>query len=141
MRFGIIACAILALCAIGCNGMKPFERADESGPIKKLTVATGLRYSDIPVPRGFSNIPQESWTYEAKGGLRLAELRYEGRVSVQKVVEFFETQMPISGWEKELTVGPDTKKRLHFKHKKKSERCKVVVHRTRGKTFLTIDID
>ena len=143
MRFLLVTCVVMAICAVGCNGIRstarPAGEAVAASP--DLALASALRFSDIPAPRGFLYVEGASWTYEAKGGVRLAELHYRGKASLHKAVQFFEEQMPISGWQKEMSVGPETKKRLRFKHTKKSERCKIIVERRGGYTYVVIEVD
>lgn len=142
MKMWIMLLAAAVLCTAGCefpSGSKRYEE-EISGPIEGLVVAPELRYSDIPVPRGFVYVPKESWTYEGKG-VRLADLLYKGKALLQTAVDFFVEQMPISGWEKEMIVGPETKKRLRFKHTKKSERCEIILQRRMGTTYVQVRIN
>jgi hypothetical protein len=143
MRLFLAAFALMAVCVAGCSGTGGPMPSDQGVlPSDELELASVLRFSDVPAPRGFALVEGKSWTYEAKGGVRLAELHYIGKASLQRVVSFFEEQMPISGWQKEMSVGPETKKRLHFKHSRKSERCKVVISTMRGGyTHVVIEVD
>ncbi len=68
-------------------------------------------------------------------------LIYKGKASMQTTVDFFLEQMPISGWEKEMVVGPETKKRLRFKHTKKSDRCEVILETKSGVTYVQVRIN
>jgi hypothetical protein len=143
MRFVLVICAALAIFAAGCRGWRRSEVPADEGIVSSeaLALASSLRFSDIPAPRGFVYVRGESWTFEAAKGVRLAELHYRGSASLHDVVQFFEEQMPISGWRKEMSVGPEIKKRLLFRHSKKSERCKIVVETRGGYTYVVIEID
>ena len=142
MRVWIAFLAVIVFCMTGC-ALLPRQYSDEQGPdlIEGLEVAPELRYGDIPVPRGFVYLRKESWTYEGKGGIRLADLLYKGKSPMQTTVDFFIEQMPISGWEKEMVVGPETKKRLRFKHTKKSDRCEVILERKMGTIYVRVRIN
>lgn len=133
---------VIVLCVTGCTLLpKQYHEEQDPGVIEGLEVAPKLRYSDIPVPRGFVYLRSESWTYEGPGGVRLADLLYKGKAPLQTAVDFFIEQMPISGWEKEMVVGPETKKRLRFKHTKKSDRCEIILERRLGTTRVQVRIN
>lgn len=142
MKMWVVVAVTIAVFAAGCRSSvrRPYREV-RSTAIEGLEVAPELRYSDLPVPRGFVYLPRDSWTYEGKVKTRLAELHYKGKASVRETVDFFLEQMPISGWEKEMVVGPDTKKRIRFKHTKKSDFCEMVIERTVGSTHITIRIN
>ncbi len=142
MRIWIAFLAVIVLCMTGCT-LLPKQHSEEQDPgaIEGLEVAPELRYSDIPVPRPFTYLRKESWTYEGPGGVRLADLLYKGKVPIQTAVDFFIEQMPISGWEKEMIVGPETKKRLRFKHTRKSDRCEIILEKRLRTTYVRVRIN
>ena len=142
MRIWIAFPAIVVLCMTGCAFL-PGRRSEEQDPdvVEGLEVAPELRYSDIPVPRGFVYLRKESWAYEGPGGVRLADLLYKGKASMQSTIDFFIEQMPISGWQKEMVVGPETKKRLRFKHTKKSDRCEMILEKKMGTIYVRVRIN
>ncbi len=142
MRIRIAAVAVIVLCMTGC-ALLPGRYSDEQDPnvIEGLEVAPELRYSDIPVPRGFVYLRKESWTHEGPGGIRLADLLYKGKASMQNAIDFFIEQMPISGWEKEMIVGLETKKRLRFKHTKKSDRCEIILEKKLSTIYVQVRIN
>ncbi len=143
MRIMLVICAGLMIFAAGCGGtggsVIPADEATVPG--LELPIASVLRFSDVPAPRGFDYLAGESWTYVASGGVRFAELHYRGKASLQRVVDFFEEQMPISGWQKTVSLGLETKPKLIFKHTKKSERCTVVVESRGGYAYVVIEVD
>lgn len=142
MRIWIAFLAVIVLCMTGCTLLqRQYSKEQDPGAIEGLEVAPELRYSDIPVPRGFVYLRKESWTYEGPGGVRLADLLYKGKVSMQTAVGFFIEQMPISGWKKEMVVGPETKKRLRFKHTKKSDRCEIILEKKLGTIYVRVRIN
>jgi hypothetical protein len=142
MRLVLVICAVLMICAAGCRGGGVVIPADEAAlPGQELPLASVLRFSDVPAPRGFDYLAGVSWTYVASGGVRFAELHYRGKAPLQRVVDFFEEQMPISGWQKTVSLGLETKPKLIFKHTKKSERCTVVVERRGSYTYAVIEVD
>lgn len=140
MKVWAIIPVVVILCTAGCT-LSQRGRGADMELIEGLQVAPELRYSDIPVPRGFVYIPRESWTYEGKGKVRLADLYYRGKSNIQVVADFFLEQMPISGWEKEMVVGIETKKRLRFKHTRKSDNCEIIIERSMGNTYIQIRIN
>jgi hypothetical protein len=140
MRLAVL-CVLLGVLAVGCcEFMKTGSRDNAATAQERLALAEDLRFNDIPVPRGFTYVPEESWTYETKG-MRFAEMQYAGDASVQSVMEFFLNQMPLRDWEQAVSAGPEMHKRLRFKHKNKSENCQILIHRAWGKTTITIEVN
>ena len=143
MRFVLVICAGLMICAAGCrgNGGAVIPADEAAVPVQELPIASVLRFSDVPAPRGFDYLAGASWTYVASGGVRFAELHYRGKAPLRRVVDFFEEQMPISGWQKTVSLGLETKPKLIFKHSKRSERCTVVAERKGSYTYVIIEVD
>ena len=138
-KLGIVVLAIAM--AAGCQFPTSKGTDGEGEPPEALQVSPELRYSDIPVPRGFMYTPKESWAYEGKGSVRLADLRYRGKASLRETMEFFLEQMPISGWQKDMVVGMETRKRLRFSHKQKSDSCEILIEKRMGTTDIQIRIN
>ncbi len=134
----VLAGAITSL--VGCVPPAGTATDNANEPPKPLKVSPLLKFSDLPVPMGFRIQEGESWTYTAKG-VRLAELHYVGTASVSKVVSFYEEQMPVSGWEKMLSVGSEDQMRLQFKHTRKPERCRITVKRRNRLTYITLELN
>jgi len=89
---------LLILCSIALSGCV-------SAPKKGTTLQTGnflepqasFRFSDVPVPTKFKLVPEASYSFEASG-MRVGLLKYEGKVDINQVVNFYREQMPMYNW-------------------------------------------
>ena len=52
-----------------------------------------LRFPDIPVPAGFTLIPEGSYSFKS-GMIRMALLKYEGKSDISRLAAFYKEQMP-----------------------------------------------
>jgi hypothetical protein len=62
-----------------------------------LEPSAQLKFSDVPVPAGFRLLPQDSYTFES-AGVRVGVLKYKGKASPDRVVNFYREQMPMYNW-------------------------------------------
>lgn len=62
-----------------------------------LAPASSSKLADIPVPQDLTLLPKESYSFES-GAVRVAVLKYHGRVTVDRVVRFYKAQMPLARW-------------------------------------------
>ena len=49
------------------------------------------------MPAGFKLLPQESYSFE-NSGMRVALLKYQGKASIDQVVNFYKEQMAMYNW-------------------------------------------
>jgi len=57
------------------------------------------RFTGIPVPSNFKSLPQSTYSLESSSfGVRLGTVRYQGRATLDQVINFYKEQMPKQGW-------------------------------------------
>ena len=66
-------------------------------PGVKLEPQTILKLSDVPIPAGLKPLPQKSYSFE-NAGVRVAVLKYQGKVNIDQVINFYKEQMPNYNW-------------------------------------------
>jgi len=81
------------LCS--CAGVSKKDTLPQDKPLLEPQVM--LKFSDIPAPAGFKFLPEESYTFES-AGVRVGVLKYQGKVDVEQVVNFYKDQMPLYNW-------------------------------------------
>lgn len=54
-----------------------------------------LKFSDVPIPVGFTLLP--SYAFE-NSGVRVGVLKYQGKADIDKVINFYKEQMPMYNW-------------------------------------------
>ncbi|MBU1726689.1 MAG: hypothetical protein KJ880_03575 [Candidatus Omnitrophica bacterium] len=94
-KFGLI----LILCAFTFFGCAATTKKDDSlsrnpGLLEPSAI---LRFTDLPVPRGFLMVNEESYSFE-NAGTRVAMLKYKGKAEPEQVVNFYKEQMPMYSW-------------------------------------------
>ena len=93
MRYYILT-ALLLLSAI-FSGCASFPGRESSA--STLQAQSILKFSDLPVPAGFKMLPKDSYCFES-AGVRAGLLRYQGRATLDQVVNFYKEQMPMYNW-------------------------------------------
>ncbi len=56
-----------------------------------------VKFVDIPIPAGFKIIPLDSYSFESSG-VRVGVLKYQGKASSDRVINFYKEQMPMYNW-------------------------------------------
>ena len=123
----------LVLVAAGCATTSSNTASE---PIRNLTVSTALRFDDVPVPQGFSQLPKESFIFQTES-VRAGVVRYAGNASPEAVMQFYKQQMPAFNWSP-VNIIEFGQKQLSFE--KPGQTCVVVVEGTRSKSTITISI-
>jgi len=111
---GLIGLALIACVPLGCQSQGPLV-AKAASPI-----------ADVPMPVGFKMKESNSRSWNS-GSLRFVDYLYSGSGGRVPAVEFFEKQMPISGWvslSKQFTQGRST---LDFA--KADEKCRIIIYK------------
>ena len=85
--------ALVLIC--GCSTVPKREREMSQAPLLEPKVLA--KFSDIPVPVGFTFEPRESYAFES-AGVRAAVLKYSGRAQAEQVINFYKEQMPMYNW-------------------------------------------
>jgi hypothetical protein len=91
----IIFC-ITAATLIGCASLSGNSDSKSATP-GVLEPQTVLKFSDIPVPIGFKNLPAQSYAFESSG-VRVGVLKYQGKNTPDQVVYFYKEQMAMYNW-------------------------------------------
>jgi len=86
---------ILTTALMGCASLS--NSAAKSGNPGVLEPQTVLKFSDIPVPVGFKNLPAQSYAFESSG-VRVGVLKYQGKNTPDQVVYFYKEQMAMYNW-------------------------------------------
>ena len=91
----ILTSLSLFLTIYGCASIS--QRA-EPLTTTSLEVATLLKFDDIPIPSGFSFIPDKSFVFQNET-FRVGLLRYTGQATGEQLIYFYKEQMPLYQWE------------------------------------------
>ena len=103
-------------------------------PLAPLQTAVTLKFSDVPVPVGFDAIENESFAFQNEA-TRVGLVKYWGRPSVDRVVQFYREQMPRYHWAL-LNVLEYESRILNFE--KTDQTCIVTIGRRGDRTQVTI---
>lgn len=82
-----IICYLLTTALTGCATVSE----------NKLEPQAILKLSDVPIPAGLKALPQTSYSFE-NAGMRVAVLRYQGKVNIDQMINFYKEQMPTYNW-------------------------------------------
>ena len=128
-----LAVIIMALvCTQGCSDLFGQQKTDD-----RLTVTQNLVIADVPVPSGY-RIDMSRTYFNSSGGTRVGHLTYVGQSELGTLLEFFRTNMPISGW----TLGKESSAFgthvLHFE--KAAEAADVAITPERFQTEFSVDL-
>ena len=85
---------LLPTLLLGCVAL---PGKSQSGSAQSLQAQSILKFSDLPVPAGFKILPEDSYSFESSG-VRVGLLRYQGKASLDQVVNFYKEQMPMYNW-------------------------------------------
>jgi len=98
MRKKILVIALLGYSAIALWGCVTSPKGEAVLKTEGLLEPSGnFRFSDLPMPAGFKLLPQESYSFE-NSGMRVALLKYQGKASIDQVVNFYKEQMAMYNW-------------------------------------------
>ncbi len=81
------------------------------------------RYTDLPIPKGYTLRANESFVF-MQGGLRSADLKYTGPLSVSDLIRFYQDSMPANGWRFLRMTGVRMKTITFFKG---TELCEIII--------------
>lgn len=139
MKNKILKACLLFFASIIINGCATPGYKDSptvSGIEKGLTVASTLRFDDVPVPSGFLQISNESFIFQSES-LRAGVLKYSGKSSPDVVMQFYKDQMPLYNWQL-INLIEYGKKQLNYE--KIGQSCIITIEGTRTKSILTISV-
>lgn len=139
MKNKILKVCLLFFASIIINGCATpgyKESSVVSGIEKGLTVASILRFDDVPVPSGFLQISNESFIFQSES-LRAGVLKYSGKSSPDVVMQFYKEQMPLYNWQL-INLIEYGKKQLNYE--KTGQSCIIMIEGARSKSVLTISV-
>ncbi|MFA5338838.1 MAG: hypothetical protein WC317_01660 [Candidatus Omnitrophota bacterium] len=123
---------LITLSAGGCATTGQGSSAVE----KNLAVSPLLRFDDIPVPAGFSQLSKESFIFQTES-VRAGVLRYEGKAGQESVMQFYKQNMPVYNWQPINTIEFGLKQ---MSFEKPGQNCIVVIEGNRTKSTITISV-
>lgn len=103
---------------------------------KSLSVASVLRFDDLPIPRGFKIIQNESVAFQNDSS-RFAFLKYKGSATPDQTVLFFKEQMPLYNWDLVNLIEYGTKV-MNFE--KQDEACTVTIEGSAYKSIVMVSL-
>ncbi|GEM_PF-1268844 len=144
IKSGLI-CAALALAAYtvlsttGCAKNKKQAQIPQEYSGGGYTVSNDLTFSDIPVPKGFKLVRDQSYAFK-DGQSRIALLRYKGKAKIDEISMFYQNTMQGYQWEEVKLIDYDKNIQQFVKE---NETCMVITEKTGGlfsKTLITIQL-
>lgn len=127
-------CYLLIANLTGCASTSNSDK-DISSPAL-LEPQAVLKFSDLPVPVGLKLVPQDSYSFES-AGVRVALLKYQGKINADQVVNFYKEQMPMFNWS--LLNSIEYGQRL-LNFEREQETCIVNILPKGGATVVTISL-
>lgn len=139
MKNKILNACLLFFASIIINGCATpgYKDSPAVSDIEKgLTVASTLRFDDVPVPSGFIQISDESFIFQSES-LRAGVLKYAGKSSPDVVMQFYKEQMTLYNWQL-INLIEYGKKQLNYE--KTGQSCIITIEGTKSKSVLTISV-
>ena len=124
------------LCVAGCASPSSVSPAKERASTAPLQTAALLKFSDVPIPVGFQLIDNESFTFQNELA-RVGLLKYVGRPTADRVVQFYLEQMPLYQW-RFLNLLEYESRIINFE--KPEQTCIVTVGKRGDRTQVTIAV-
>lgn len=127
-------CCLLTTALMGCASLSDNDtKSTNPGALEPQTI---IKFSDVPVPVGFKNIPTESYSFESSG-VRVGVLKYRGKNNPDQVVNFYKEQMAMYNWNL-VNVVEYGERLMNFE--RENETC-IITMQPKGSTiFLTISL-
>jgi hypothetical protein len=137
MNLKIVYVVFFCFCAIflwGCAEL-PQKSQNTINPAL-LEPQAVAKFSDVPVPVGFKPVPQESYSFES-GGVRVGLLKYQGKASVDQVVNFYKEQMAMNDWNL-INIIEYGQRLMNFE--REAETCSIGLIPKGSSTVITLSI-
>lgn len=128
-----IFCYLSFFFLTGCAG---FSKKDTTAEIPALEPSVIQKFKDIPVPQGFKLLLADSYAFQS-GNIRVGVLAYSGRATADRLVDFYQNQMPIYNWTF-LNVIEYGKRMLNFD--RENESCVISIEPKMLSTRVVISI-
>lgn len=117
----------------GCAGLD--RKGKDTNPTL-LEPQVSLKFSDIPVPAGFKQLSQASYSFESSG-MRVGLLKYEGKAQVDQIVNFYKEQMVMYNWNL-LNIVEYGERLMNFD--RETETCIITLIPRGNNTIITISL-
>lgn len=129
---------IIPIFLTGCATMPSSQQDTKLEPQEqaKLSTANILKFEDVPVPVNFKLLVNESFIFENSYS-RIGILKYTGRATPERVVEFYKDEMPLHNWN--LVNILEYGRRI-LNYEKPQESCIITVETSISKTTVTISV-
>lgn len=88
------ACCLLITALMGCSTFPDNKSTSSAGTLEPQAL---LKFTDVPVPVGLKNLPQQSYSFESSG-VRVGVLKYQGKSDPDRVINFYKEQMAMYNW-------------------------------------------
>jgi len=132
----LVTCLALIFLIAGCATIPHGSSSTSESERNKvsLTVASILKFDDIPVPSGFKLLDKESFAFQNDKS-RVALLKYTGGKSADQVVVFYKEQMGSYNWN---LVNIIEYERKVMNYENSEETCIITILPQGGKSGITI---
>lgn len=123
----------------GCNSLAPRSVPAANVAVPQPTYRwVGTQFEDIPIPPDFSMDYDASYLNVAKGGPRVADLRYRGRMPLTESLTYMQQGMEQAGWTMTSLTGVAIKT---LRYVKNGEECVILLHKADdGSSILMVRI-
>ncbi len=137
IKMPILLAVLIVVCA-GCATIAPKSQDTKLEPQTqvKLSTADILKFEDVPIPVNFRLAVNESFIFENSYS-RIGILKYAGKATPDRVVEFYKEQMPLHDWN--LVNILEYGRRI-LNYEKAQESCIITVETSVTKTTVTISV-
>lgn len=78
----------------GCTTMSAADKQANAEPLEPQAI---LKFQDVPIPVGFNLSSRDSYRFE-NAGIRVGALKYHGKSSLDRVINFYKEQMALYNW-------------------------------------------
>jgi len=134
-RVSIILILGLIFIATGCATTSN-SNSSSSMQAGSISVASILKFEDVPVPSGFKLVDNESFTFQ-NDNMRVGLLKYTGRPDANVVVNFYKEQMPMYNWDM-LNVIEYGQKIMNFQ--RADQTCIITIQPLSTRTLIAIAV-
>jgi hypothetical protein len=101
-----------------------------------LEPQTIIKFSDIPVPVGLKNLPNQSYSFESSG-VRVGVLKYQGKGNAEQVINFYKEQMAMYNWTL-VNIIEYGQRLLNFE--RENESCIITIEPKGSSVIMTISL-
>ena len=131
----VLSSCLVILFLAGCATFPKNESTGNAEQNKaSLSVASLLKFEDIPVPAGFRLLDKESFAFQNDKS-RVALLKYYGGQNAEQVLVFYKEQMASFSWSL-VNIIEYEKKVMNYENSEES--CIITIQPQGGKSLVTV---